>query len=67
MAKVEGNEKKIIEDLKRKIAFLEAQSNTGDYPKRYSKLQREYENLVKEKKLLAETCESLKIKEEALS
>ena len=38
----ESDHNKIIDQLRDKIAFLEAEQAPNDYPKRLSKLQKEY-------------------------
>ena len=44
-----SNHEKLIEELRRKIAFLEAEAGPTDYPKRLSKANKDYDLLMKEK------------------
>lgn len=59
---MENDQSKFIEQLQTKIAFLEAEKGPDDYHKRMAKLQKDYDEMAKQKKRLKSTIESAKIK-----
>ena len=64
---MDNDQKKFVEQLQTKIAFLEAEKGLSDTHKKMTKLQREYDALTKEKNRLKDALDSSKIREDELN